>query len=624
MVSGTPKVSQINHLIGKQILSSLQRTYADHLCRIDPVRRQGKTTWARAVFEPNYCAESPISYNLWCQLPKHPVPICRVTRPLTPDLISYCQAGLPTRGSAHPSDRLISNSIITCLDDCSEFPSDNEVFPVLVEYTVPKTLHPEPEPSVVPNEPPVAPTPTPRTHIIATKECPNTTDTDMARRGNERLPGELPVPVAGTSRVDNNGVVSLDGRCPLISPIYLKACTSSFGPYKSLVLTSISSPVFKSSATSYDDRVILMADIFCHMRLNLLDKHTPARHNVLLTGELAAPYLPEECYQPPHKADETFSLIIVQSLPGRAALDYFPTITAAGYEAIPLDPTVDDNRLGLPPVYPFTTQDLEALNIHHLVKLLRVLLRFSEEVDGTRRGLFIITNLIVAICKQGTISGQFIEKVRTAMRQDLGSDIAITTSLVGSIWGAYGQYINENNVGPLMKHFLDHIMAEAIRLRITINQSKYQGLTMFQTIGRAMLKYPDMAWHLLERVIPQEFINYKLALRAVGDNPYYGYSASLDLVKAANFRNLGYLSKELLVKLNNEGNLNYNRVFEAKPDKARIIDKVILRYITEVEKLGDEQVLGPERQPSAIICHELQGHSKEIQELLNQNPICFT
>lgn len=128
----------------------------------------------------------------------------------------------------------------------------------------------------------------------------------------------------------------------------------------------------------------------------------------------------------------------------------------------------------------------------------------------------------------------------------------------------------------------------------------------------------------MERIIPQEFINYKVALRAVGDNPYYGYTASLDLVKAANFRNLGYLSKELLMKLNNEGNLNFNRVFEAKPDKARIIDKVILRYIAEVEKMGDEQVLGSERQPSAIMCKELLGHSKEIQELLNQNPICFS
>lgn len=214
--------------------------------------------------------------------------------------------------------------------------------------------------------------------------------------------------------------------------------------------------------------------------------------------------------------------------------------------------------------------------------------------------------------------------MRTALKQDLGSDIAVTTSFVGGIWGAYGQYITEKNVGPLMKHFLDHIMSEAIRLRITINQAKYQGLTMFQTIGRAMLKYPNLAWHLLEKIIPQEFINFKTALQAVGDNPYYGYSSSLDLVKAANFRNLGYLAKELLVKLNNEGHMNFNRVFEASPDKARIIDKVVLRFIAEMERLGDEQVLGTDNKPSAILCEELLGHAKEIQDLINRNPICFT
>lgn len=252
-----------------------------------------------------------------------------------------------------------------------------------------------------------------------------------------------------------------------------------------------------------------------------------------------------------------------------------------------------------------------------------MLLQFGEDQDGTKRGLFIITNLIIAICKQGTISGQFIEKVRTALKQDLGSDITITTSLVGGIWGAYGQYITDKNVGPLMNHFLNNIMAEAVRLRVTIDQAKYQGLTMFQTIGRAMLKYPNLAWHMLENIIPQEFINYKTALTAVGDNPYYGYSTSLELVKAANFRNLGYLAKELLVKLNNEGHLNYNKVFEASPDKARIIDKVVARYILEVEKLGDVQVLGSENHPSAFICDELLGHSKDIQEMLGLNPICF-
>lgn len=628
MIRGSPTLSQENHVIAKQILTSLQKTYVNQLVEENPDKYSGKTTWARAVFEDHNSVTKGCTYNLWEHLPLHPVPACRVTKPLHRELIPYNQAGFPSRHTAHPADKFISTVVISCLDDVSLGFEDGEKFPVLTEYTHRQPALPSAEPSdpgfAEPTAYDTSPTIPPRTTTTIPTAPPPAPRVTMAYRETINTPAhpvELP---AGVSHVNNSSVTTLEGRCPLISPLYLKACTSSFGPYKSLVLTSISSLTFKSTVRTYDDRVILMADIFCQMRLNLLDKYSPTRHNVLLTGELAAPYLPQECYQPIAKADDTFRSVLVKCLEGRSILDYYPNITAAGYEGIPLNPNVEDNRIGLPPAYPFAAVDIGELDIKHLVKLLRILMIFSDEIDGTKRGLFIITNLIVAVCKQGTISGQFIEKVRAAMKQDLGSDIAITTAFVGSIWGAYGQYINEKNVGPLMNHFLDNIMAEAIRLRITINQSKYQGLTMFQTIGRAMLKYPDLSWHLLERVIPQEFTNYKVALRAVGDNPYYGYSQSLDLVKAANFRNLGYLSKELLVKLNNESNLNFNRVFEAKPDKAKIIDKIILRYITEVEKMGDEKVLGSDKHPSAIMCQELEGQAREIQDLLNQNPICFT
>lgn len=177
---------------------------------------------------------------------------------------------------------------------------------------------------------------------------------------------------------------------------------------------------------------------------------------------------------------------------------------------------------------------------------------------------------------------------------------------MGGIWQIHKR---EKFVGPLLNHFMDNIMADAIRLRVTI--------------GRTMLKYPNLSWHLLEKIIPQEFINYKAAIVAVGGNAYYGYSESLDLVKAANFRNLGYLAKELLVKLNNEGHLNYNKVFEKGPDKARIIDKVVARYILETEQQGDIEVLGTDKKPIAMICETLQGAAKEIQDHLVLNPACF-
>lgn len=119
-------------------------------------------------------------------------------------------------------------------------------------------------------------------------------------------------------------------------------------------------------------------------------------------------------------------------------------------------------------------------------------MRFTENADSGKIGLFVITNLIVSICKRGTISAHFFEKIKTAIHQDLGTDVSITLILVNSIWGAYGQYIDDTNVKALLDYLLDNIMADAVRFHVTISQARFQGFTVFQTIGRAMLKHPEL------------------------------------------------------------------------------------------------------------------------------------
>lgn len=227
-------------------------------------------------------------------------------------------------------------------------------------------------------------------------------------------------------------------------------------------------------------------------------------------------------------------------------------------------------------------------------------------------GLTVIINLIVSLCKQGTISTQFAEKVRSATQKDIGRSVKLTLPYVGGIWGAYGQFINETNIEPLMNHFLEHVMGEAIRLRVTIMQSKYQALTMYQTIGRAILTFPLLSWHLVEKFAPGELSRYSAAIDTVGRNGYYGYSKALDKVKSANFRHLGYLAKELLVKVNGETNLNDNRVFEVKPARYALIDKIVTMYIDNVAAEGEAVVFGGNTVVSAVYRTPITGIALEI------------
>lgn len=138
VVKGTPTQTQLHQVLIKQILISLQRTHSNSLVVADPELHSGRTTWVRAIFENHSSLIQKNSYNLWEQLPRHPVPICRVTKPLPPELLKYNQVELPGKATANPQDRLISLAIISCLDDDQEEPSPVERFSLVTEYTQPK------------------------------------------------------------------------------------------------------------------------------------------------------------------------------------------------------------------------------------------------------------------------------------------------------------------------------------------------------------------------------------------------------------------------------------------------------------------------------------------------------
>lgn len=82
----------------------------------------------------------------------------------------------------------------------------------------------------------------------------------------------------------------------------------------------------------------------------------------------------------------------------------------------------------------------------------------------------------------------------------------------------------------------------------------------------------------------------------IGDKVYYGYSKNLNEVKTANLRNLSYLTKELLVQVNNESHLNDNLVFRNKPPKYLMINRIIKTYIIGVNEEGETLAFGGVKQ----------------------------
>lgn len=119
------------------------------------------------------------------------------------------------------------------------------------------------------------------------------------------------------------------------------------------------------------------------------------------------------------------------------------------------------------------------------------------------------------------------------MRADLGKDDCVTIAVDSAIWGAYGQFINGWGILP---YFLEHGMIVAVRLKIIVQQFKYQALTVYQTIGRAIMKCSLFNWGLVKLFASKELDRYTSAMIKIGNKVYYGYSKNLNAVISANFR----------------------------------------------------------------------------------------
>jgi len=427
------------------------------------------------------------------------------------------------------------------------------------------------------------------------------------------------------SKVGIDFTITWGGRVPLLDPVCMAQITSSYGMYRKLALTSLSIPDYRTPMVTYDQRLVITAGMFCQARLNMYSEGSSIRGAVLLVDEIAASFLPCANYLSTADADAEFLKVCQLMFTTPALRDLAPLITADKYGRKPEAEGVPGTRHGLPALYPFAMDSVKDLSVENVHRLLNILSTFTDNADPDRTAIEILANLIVSISKQGTVSSQFTEKVRNDIRAQLRKEIRISAEVVSAIWGAYGQYINETNVGPLMYYLLNNIMSDATRLRITVIQSKYHALTMYQTIGRAVLKHPSFNWSVVEKIAPGELTTYNQCLTTIDKNAYYGFSHDLEKFKAKKYRTLGYIAKELLVKQNSETHLNQNKMFSIKPAKQPLIDKLIGLYVDHVTAISESSILEPNKPVPTRIIYGIptEGLGQELVRHVNELSTCF-
>lgn len=196
--------------------------------------------------------------------------------------------------------------------------------------------------------------------------------------------------------------------------------------------------------------------------------------------------------------------------------------------------------------------------------------------------LDLIVGVTVSVAKRGTLSVEFLNKIVEGIFQDLGTNINLDIEPIQTFYKFFGSEINDATIPLIQQTWERLIPQQALRLMLTVSQLAGSGLTTYSTIGTALRLYPTFNWGVISRTFPIEWENYRIALTTVGNNVYYGFRKELGMVKSTNFKSLGYIAKELLVR--GDGRITLNRYMGwARSIKFKQqIDQMILDFINHI------------------------------------------
>ncbi|KAG5870157.1 hypothetical protein JTB14_032449 [Gonioctena quinquepunctata] len=171
-------------------------------------------------------------------------------------------------------------------------------------------------------------------------------------------------------------------------------------------------------------------------------------------------------------------------------------------------------------------------------------------------GVQVISTIVVAVVKRGTVSQQFLQKVSEGIKDDLNKVVTFNEEVIRLTYINYGQQINDVNIQVVFARWKSQIPAGALRLGLVVSQAAGGGLTAYLTIREAIKEYKDFDWGYISLCFPQEWAGFETAVQTVGGNQYYGFRKDLGDAKSTHFKSLAWVAKELLIKAGGKTSLS--------------------------------------------------------------------
>ncbi|KAK9880202.1 hypothetical protein WA026_010076 [Henosepilachna vigintioctopunctata] len=174
----------------------------------------------------------------------------------------------------------------------------------------------------------------------------------------------------------------------------------------------------------------------------------------------------------------------------------------------------------------------------------------------TTGGLGMIVHVYLATLKKGNITEAFSEKIISGITQDFNiTQFTLDTQACKQFYSVFGLNIDDVNIQAITERWTALLPPEALRLRLTVQRAAGAGITALMVTGRAIRLFDDFNWERVRTLYFDEWVSFSAAVDLVGNNKWYGFKKDLGGVASTKYKNLTYIAKELLIKVNGEASL---------------------------------------------------------------------
>jgi len=312
-----------------------------------------------------------------------------------------------------------------------------------------------------------------------------------------------------------------------------------------------------------------------------LDTHiaNAGLRRAMTAGEALSPKIPETKYSPTGIARDSYLAYTKYALVN----DVFSPLGEFTQEMYDIYRTEHDITTNFPVrtfpnTFPWTAEQIGEMTFDGSVF---ITLFIAKNLRHNLRQ-FAIETITLAYCslaKRGQVTDEFCTKVQNSVRDELGVPIVLSQVAITSLYRGYMQGVNETNAREVLSN-LDALIPDiALRLKLTLQQAAGSGLTLYVIIGRALVKYNDFPWGRANTLTGGELVSWETARGIIGDNLYYGFKRDMGGARSTLYKSIGYVARELLVKINGERTLLRYAGLAGNIKNKQALDRLLEAYI---------------------------------------------